>query len=195
MWFANRIKNKGGIQMDRESLSHTTWNCKYSCSDEELVEQIKENRYLQFFIGLPEFQKKAPLDPSMMVYFRKRFDAQTLQEINEIICGLKPKKYSEDSGPDQTPPDPDGKNNKGILIVDATCTPADIRYSADSSLLNESCEILEAIIDDLYEPIKQQMVKPRTYRRKARKDFLNFMKSKKPKPKAIVICETGFKNH
>ena len=32
-------------------------------SDEELVEQIKETPYLQYFIGLPEFQKKAPFDP------------------------------------------------------------------------------------------------------------------------------------
>ena len=41
-------------------------------SDEEVVEQIKENPYLQYFIGLPEFQKEAPFDPSMMVHFRKR---------------------------------------------------------------------------------------------------------------------------
>ncbi len=39
------------------------------CSDEELVEQIKENPYMQYFIGLPTFQKEAPFDPSMMVHF------------------------------------------------------------------------------------------------------------------------------
>jgi hypothetical protein len=47
---------------------------------------------------------------SGMIYFRKRFDAQTLQEINEIICGVKPQKYSEDFGPAQTPPIIDGSN-------------------------------------------------------------------------------------
>jgi hypothetical protein len=36
------------------------------------VEQIKENPYLQFFIGLEAFEYSAPFDPSMMVYFRKR---------------------------------------------------------------------------------------------------------------------------
>ena len=35
---------------------------------EELVEQIKENPYLQFYIGLEGFQYTAPFDPSMMVY-------------------------------------------------------------------------------------------------------------------------------
>ena len=55
-------------------------------SDEEVGEQIKENPYLQYFIGLTEFQKDAPFDPSMMVHFRKRFNAQIMKEINEIIC-------------------------------------------------------------------------------------------------------------
>lgn len=55
-------------------------------SDEEVGEQIKENPYLQYFIGLTEFQKDAPFDPSMMVHFRKRFNAQIMKEINELIC-------------------------------------------------------------------------------------------------------------
>lgn len=156
--------------------------CGYS--DEELVEQIRENHYLQYFIGLPEYRDEVPFDPSMMVHFRKRFDAKTLQEINEVICGVKPKKDSDDSGQDD-PPDPSGKNNKGTLIVDATCAPADIRYPTDCSLLNEAREKLETMIDELYEPFKEQMTKPRTYRQKARKDYLNLAKSKKPKPKTI----------
>ena len=36
-------------------------------TDDELVEQIKENPYLQFFIGLEAFQYSAPFDLSMMV--------------------------------------------------------------------------------------------------------------------------------
>jgi IS5 family transposase len=153
-------------------------------SDEELVEQIKENPYLQYFIGLPKFQKAAPFDPSLMVHFRKRFNANTLREINDIICGVKPKS-DDDSGSDDGPPDPSGKNNKGTLIVDATCAPADIRYPTDCSLLNEAREKLEAMIDDLFESFKKQMTKPRTYRKNARKDYLNLAKAKKPKPKAI----------
>jgi hypothetical protein len=41
-------------------------------TDEELVEQIKENPYLQFIIGLEAFQYSAPFDPAMMVYFHQR---------------------------------------------------------------------------------------------------------------------------
>ena len=39
-------------------------------TDEELVEQIKENPYLQFFIGLEAFQYSAPFDPSPPRLFR-----------------------------------------------------------------------------------------------------------------------------
>lgn len=156
---------------------------RLGCSDEELVLQIKENPYMQYFIGLSEFQKKAPFDPSLMVYFRKRFDAKALQEINEAICGVKPKENFDSDSND--PPDPAGKNNQGTLIADATCAPADIRYPTDCSLLSEAREKLEDIIDFLYEPFKGQMTKPRTYRKIARKDYLNLAKSKKPKPKKI----------
>jgi hypothetical protein len=43
---------------------------RLSLTDEELVQQIKENPYLQFFIGLEPFVYAAPFDPSMMAYFR-----------------------------------------------------------------------------------------------------------------------------
>src|SRR5690554_4110187 len=61
-------------------------------SDEELVNQLTENPYFQYFIGLPEFQKEAPFDPSMMVHFRKRLNGQVMQEINELICLEKNRK-------------------------------------------------------------------------------------------------------
>ena len=41
-------------------------------TDEERVEQIKENPYLEFFVDLEGFQSSALFDPSMTVDFRKR---------------------------------------------------------------------------------------------------------------------------
>jgi hypothetical protein len=60
-------------------------------TDEELVEQIKENPYLQFFIGLEAFQYSAPFDPSMMVYFRRCLPEAVVNDCNERIVrhGLK----------------------------------------------------------------------------------------------------------
>jgi IS5 family transposase len=39
-------------------------------TDEETVEQIRENAYMQFFLGFAGYSNKAPFDPSMMVHFR-----------------------------------------------------------------------------------------------------------------------------
>ena len=39
--------------------------------------------------------------------------------------------------------------NKGRLILDATCTPADITYPTDSKLLNEAREKSETLVDVL----------------------------------------------
>ena len=50
-------------------------------SDEETVEQIRENPYLQYFLGFKEYRDEPPFDPSMFVYFRKRFSKSKLTRI------------------------------------------------------------------------------------------------------------------
>jgi hypothetical protein len=37
-------------------------------SDRETVEQIKENPYLQYFIGMISYSSETPFDASMMVH-------------------------------------------------------------------------------------------------------------------------------
>jgi len=54
-------------------------------TDEETVEQILENPYLQYFLGLRELLEKPLFDPSMMVHFRSRFSAEHHQRINARI--------------------------------------------------------------------------------------------------------------
>ena len=120
-------------------------------TDEETVEQISENPYLQYFLGLRELLSKALFDPSMMVHFRSRFSQKDHQRINASIIaaasGIEVQK-NEDPG------DGDGTSgpseNSGKLLVDATCTPADIRYPTDLGLLNEAREKSESYIDQLH---------------------------------------------
>ena len=76
-------------------------------------------------------------------------------------------------------------SNEGTLLVDATCAPADVAYPTDLNLLNEAREKLEAIIDTLHKPVIGQAAKPRTYREKARKQFLAVSKQRRPGPKVI----------
>ncbi|KKK73094.1 hypothetical protein LCGC14_2897280, partial [marine sediment metagenome] len=74
----------------------------------------------------------------------------------------------------------DKPSNNGKLIVDATCTPADITYPTDLKLLNDAREKTEEIIDAMHAPFVGKKRKPRSYRQKARKDYLAIAKQKKP---------------
>lgn len=163
---------------------------KYVLSDDETVKMISENPYLQYFIGLDSFSNKAPMEASVLTLFRKRITPEMLAEINDYIIGRK-KKDDDDNDPsfgavnDGESADKQGKTNEGTLILDATCVPSDIRFPTDISLLNEGRECLEGIIDDLHESGLTNGVKPRTYRQVARRDYLRFVRNRKPKKKLI----------
>lgn len=58
---------------------------KLQISDREVVEQIRETPYLQYFIGMEGYEDKEPFDASMMVHFRKRLDGELLSKTNEIL--------------------------------------------------------------------------------------------------------------
>ena len=84
---------------------------------------------------------------------------------------------------DDEPPLPP---NAGQLIVDASCAPCDSRYPTDLSLLNQAREHTEAIIDTLYEQVRSAMSqKPRTYRNKARQQYLQVAKQRQVQRKAL----------
>ena len=147
-------------------------------SDRETVEQIKENPYLQYFIGQNSYSNEEPFDASMMVYFRKRISANLIKDINKKMVetaikekeDLSEKKLDEESD----------KRNRGKLLIDATVGPADIKYPTDVGLLNEVRKVTERVIDILYESLKGKFKKkPRTYRKKARKDYLAIAKKRR----------------
>ncbi|MBT7260152.1 MAG: IS5 family transposase, partial [Desulfobacula sp.] len=150
-------------------------------SDEETVEQIRENPYLQYFLGFKEYRDKTPFPPTMFVHFRKRITKDMVGGINEAISRkAKPanKKQTDDNDDSESGGETSSKN-KGKLLVDATCAPADITFPTDLKLLNKAREKSEEIIDILHEPHIGMKKKPRTYRRKARKNFLSIAKSKR----------------
>ena len=137
-------------------------------SDRETVEQIKENSYLQYFIGMESYSSEAAFNASTMVHFRKKIRMELINKINKEIV-----KNVEDVASEK-------KENEGKLLLDATCTPADIKYPTDIGILNEAREKTEKIIDKLYEEIKEKRKeKPRTYREVARKEYLAIAKKRR----------------
>ena len=154
---------------------------KFGFSDRELVEQIQENPYYQYFIGLPGFQLDKPFAPSLMVEFRKRITDEKLAEINELIIDYN--KNDEDENDHSDDSSSGDSENKGTLIIDATCAPQNIAFPQDINLLNEARENLEAIISSVcYE---YNLLKPRMYKNNARKDYLALAKCKKRSSKKI----------
>jgi hypothetical protein len=148
-------------------------------SDRETVEQIRENPYLQYFIGLTAYSNESPFEASMLVHFRERINVDLVNKVNkrmvskiEEVSGLQAEEKKPEAA-EATVEEISEPKNQGKLILDATCAPADIRYPNDLGILNQAREQTEEIIDSLYEPIKDKFnKKPRTHRQKARKDYL-----------------------
>lgn len=179
---------------------------RYSFSDEELVAQIQENAYYQYFIGLSGYQEEAPFESSSLVHFRKRLSFEIITEANEYLIN-PPQKDNEQDKNDLTPsidslPDTsadtsvdasadtlseqtetDKVTNKGTMMIDATCAPSYVKYPQDFALLNDAREKSEEFLDRFCSDYG--LKKPRMYRFEARKNYLNLAKSKKRSTKKI----------
>ena len=139
-------------------------------TDRELVDQVCQNPYYQYFIGLPAFQHTAPFSRTLLVEWRKRADLDFIIKANDLLCDAAPrttntKKISSHS------------TLLATQICDATVAPQYIRYPQDTSLLNEARVKLETIIDFFCSAYGLE--KPRTYRKVAHQDYLAFARSKK----------------
>jgi len=185
---------------------------KHMCdlSDRETVLQIQENMYMQYLLGYTSFSDEEPFDASLFVDIRKRMGIDQINAINEKILGLavsatsNDENHEEDGGGDSealSPTSPSSTPNtvapvetvmnkeapvthKGKLLMDATACPQDIAYPTDLNLLSDGREKSEELIDFLYDP-KLHQKKPRTYRRIARKQYLQTAQKKRKSRKEI----------
>jgi len=191
---------------------------KHICdlSDRETVQQIRENVYMQYFLGYSGFSNASPFDPSLFVELRCRLGMEQINAINERIVKFvneqtasstpdvsskeEPKqsvskpdeavkeeigsgKKEEENKTDQAPKNVLPKN-RGKMIIDATVCPQDIAYPTDLNLLNDAREKSEELIDLLYDPALHGK-KPRTYPRRARKQYLAEAQKKSSTARAI----------
>jgi hypothetical protein len=63
---------------------------KLGVSDRETVEQIRENPYLQYFIGKLSYSNEVAFDPSLLVHFRQRISAELVNKVNlEVVRRLR----------------------------------------------------------------------------------------------------------
>ncbi len=186
--YAQLFRNRNGnvAKPLRLALGACIIQAEYGFSDVETTLMIQEHPYLQYFCGFAEYKDKPPFDSSLMVYFRKRLTPEILGEINELIIKRaieEQAKTLENNNEDNDNGDSDDDQNSGTLIVDATCAPSNISYPTDTKLLDEARRNSEKIIDALHE--KGVDEKPRTYRRKAKKEYQQFVRIRRPNSKKI----------
>lgn len=167
-------------------------------SDEDTITYIQENIYAQFFVGLSSFQAEPVFAPSLFVEIRHRLGFDGSQALNDEMIkhakslGVIKHRASKQSNEPAVKPAAESNEpeetvtNKGTLAVDATVGPLHIAYPTDSGLLNHARQHSEQLIDLLYLSAPEQWpVKPRTYRRKGRKDYLIFSKKRQKNKKLI----------
>ena len=94
--------------------------------DREVVAQIQENMYLQYFVGFSSFTTKEAFDPSLMVSIRYRLGQDVMEEFNQLVlqeAGIIPSK-------EMAATDSDDKDNKS----------SDTFSNADQSTANDKEE-------------------------------------------------------
>jgi hypothetical protein len=178
---------------------------KLGLSDEETVQQVRENPYLQYFLGFHEYRDEAFFDASMMTHFRKRLSGRLLSAVNQRVIEAAlvqevsdPPEDEDEPGEGEgsapamddpaaeasasaSPADGDAVPHQGRLLLDASVAAADIRYPTDLDLLHQARASSERILDRLYETMATPPAKkPRTYRQKARQAYLTVAKQRRP---------------
>ena len=201
IYYRNLHTDKGRAAVNaRIAIGAMVIKHKLNLSDRETIATIQENPYMQYFLGLDQFCPDPLFDPSVFVDLRKRMGEDTFDQFNEIIINRVvkksiPKKVStknlvdrEDDlikGQDRTEADKkEEAKPTGKLKLDATVSDIYIKYPTDLDLLNTSREWSEDIVDELFKKLNWKL-KPRTYRKVARKEYLNIAKKKKKNKKVV----------
>jgi len=185
---------------------------KLKLDDRETMETIRENMYMQYFLGLKEYINEYVFNRSLLTTLRYRlgadkFDAMTRQiilrsenkkdaaekdlddpgddaTINKLDKGTEEGDLKENEGSNETATEEKPGKNKGKLIMDATVADQMIAYPTDLGLLSRSREESERLIDKLCKKLGIKD-KTRTYRRLARKQYLNLARKKNKSKKEI----------
>ena len=103
--YAERMSEETGRPGLSSRIAFGALYIKAHChlTDEETVENLQENAYMQYFVGLHEFHPEPLFEASMMVHFRKRFPVEEVAKINEYVCtGKWPEEQREVDRNDKT---------------------------------------------------------------------------------------------
>lgn len=132
-------------------LAPYTFKSNWNVQTASLLNRLLKNPYMHYFIGYNEYRNEKPFDSSLLLTFRKRFPEEVMSRIIEKMVikaadaddhhhssgggGGKTESGADTEDPAGAAPNP---QNKGTLIIDATCAPADIAFPTDLELSDKA---------------------------------------------------------
>ena len=117
--------------------------------------------------------------PSLFLEIRKRTENEVFDSLNVELIKLVSEKEDKKHNRKGTDKNNNTPINKGKMQADATVADQYITYPTDNGILNQSRKQCEKFIDKLYDLSGKEGEKPRTYRRKIDKAYLDYSKKKK----------------
>ena len=157
LYYKNFKSNRGAPTKDARLVPKVIIKHIMKTDDHGVIEMIRENPCMQYFLGLRAFTYEQVMTPSLLVSIRKQIDLDVFESLTDdlirkglkVKSGAKPEEVDTDTDNDNDDdPDPH-PGNKGKLQLDATVRDTDIKYPTDLDLLNESHQKAEELIDDL----------------------------------------------
>ncbi len=177
---------------------------KLGLSDQETIDIIRENPYMQYLCGLSEFTDKPIFDPSLFVTIRKRISEEEINAMTTKLL-LKQQRILEErrkqAGQDardkgEEPPKPEAgapnaaeftdsqnRKHKGVLKIDATCADAEVRYPVDSTLLETACRKIDEYMSKVCREFG--ITGKKTHYKDARRCYLLLIKQKVKKGRLV----------
>jgi transposase, IS5 family len=144
---------------------------KLQLSDEETIQIISENPYMQYFLGLEFYRPEAMLSLLSLIEFSENVDKEVFDELKTYIFS----KAKTNLTLEKTSKNSDKQGNLKIVQTEAEQY---MKFPIDLELVNAAREQTEDIIDFLYDLVRNELpVKPRTYRKVTTQRLNAFLKS------------------
>jgi len=176
-------------------------------SDEETIQAIIENPYMQKMLGLPKFTDIPICSPELLCIVRSRLGLDFFNNVTLMISQIEDELrksrqqerlknsgeknddandtgvHGDSTGDGKEAVDAVNTTHGGKIKIDATCCDAEVAYPTDSNLLEQGSREIDRLLDKICS--KCHLKKPQTHRCESRKAYLNLTKRKRKGRKLI----------